>query len=55
MAVMLKDGENPTAPKSTGCLQSVVGVGLGLSLGALAGVVVGLVAGVGIAVILGVL
>jgi hypothetical protein len=52
---MMKDVENDTAPESAGCLRSVVGVGLGLALGALAGIVVGLVAGVGIALILGVL
>ena len=49
------DGEQSTAPKGAGCLQSVVGVGLGLALGALAGIAVGLLAGVGIAMILGVL
>ena len=51
----MKDVENGTAPKSGGCLRSVVGMGLGLALGALAGIVVGLVTGVGIALILGVL
>ncbi len=51
----MKDVENGTAPKSAGCLRSVVGVGLGLALGALVGIFVGLVAGVGIAMILGVL
>jgi hypothetical protein len=50
-----KDGESYTAPHDAGCLRSVVGVGLGLILGALAGIVVGLVAGVGIAMALGVL
>ena len=55
MEAMMKDGENATVPKSAGCLRSVVGVGLGLALGALAGIFVGLVAGVGISMILGVL
>jgi hypothetical protein len=55
MEAMMKDVENGTAPKSAGCLRSVVGVGLGLALGALVGIFVGLVAGVGIAMILGVL
>jgi hypothetical protein len=55
MEAMMKDVENGTAPKSAGCLRSVVGVGLGLTLGALVGIFVGLVAGVGIAMILGVL
>ena len=51
----MNDVENGTAPKSAGCLRSVVGVGFGLALGALAGIAVGLVAGVGIAMIFGVL
>jgi hypothetical protein len=51
----MEDGENGTAPRRAGCLKSVVGVGLGLALGALAGIIVGLVAGVGIAMIVGVL
>jgi hypothetical protein len=51
----MNSGEGNTVPKSTGCLKSVVGVGLGLALGGLAGVGVGLVAGVAIAMILGVL
>jgi len=55
MEAMMKDGENATAARRTGCLRSVVGVGLGLALGALAGIFVGLVAGVSIAMILGVL
>jgi hypothetical protein len=55
MEAVVKDVEDGTAPESAGCIKSVVGVGLGLALGALAGIVVGLVAGVGIAMILGVL
>ena len=55
MEVVLKDGEDVTASKSGGCLQSVASVGLDLALGALVGVVVGSVAGIGIAVVLGVL
>jgi hypothetical protein len=55
MEAKKKDGESRTAPKSAGCLKSVVGVGLGLALGALAGIVVGLVVGIGIAMALGVL
>ncbi len=55
MEAMTKDVADGTAPKSAGCLKSVVGVGLGLALGVLAGIVVGLVAGVGIAMMLGVL
>jgi len=51
----MRDVENSKAPKSAGCVRSVVGVGSGLVLGALAGIAVGLVAGVGIAMILGVL
>ena len=51
----MNDEENSTAPKSAGCLRSVVGVGLGLALGVLAGIVVGAVVGVGIAMILGIL
>jgi hypothetical protein len=41
--------------RSEGCLKSVVGVGLGLALGALSGTVLGLLVGVGIAMALGVL
>jgi hypothetical protein len=55
MEAAMEDVANDAAPKSAGCLRSVVGVGLGLALGALAGIGVGLVAGVGIALILGVL
>ena len=55
MEAMVKDGENATAARCTGCMRSVVGVGLGLALGALAGIFVGLVAGVSIAMVLGVL
>jgi hypothetical protein len=55
MEAIMKDGENGAAPRGAGGFKSVVGVGLGLALGALAGIVVGLVAGVGIAMILGVL
>ena len=55
MEVMTKDAESTTAPRSAGCLKSLVGVGLGLTLGVLAGIVVGLAAGVGIALILGIL
>ena len=51
----MNDVENSTAPKSGGCLQSVVGVGLGLALGVLAGIIVGALVGVGIAMILGIL
>jgi hypothetical protein len=47
--------QNGTARRGTGCLKSVVGVGLGLALGALAGIVTGFIAGVGIAMALGVL
>jgi hypothetical protein len=43
------------APRRAGRLRKIVGVGLGLALGALAGIVVGLAAGVGIAMILGIL
>jgi hypothetical protein len=49
-----QDPDGSTAPKSAGCLRPVVGVGLGLILGALAGIPLGLVAGVVIAMILGV-
>jgi hypothetical protein len=38
-----------------GCLQTVVGVGLGLALGVLAGIFVGLLLGVGIAMVFGIL
>ena len=55
MKAMTNDREKETAPKGAGCSRSVVGMGLGLALGALAGIIVGLVAGVGIALILGVL
>jgi hypothetical protein len=55
MEALMKDRENGTMSKSTGCFGSVVGVGLGLALGALAGIVAGLAGGVGIALILGVL
>ena len=55
METMTNDRETDTAPKSAGSSRSVVGVGLGLALGALAGVVLGLVVGVGIAVLLGIL
>ena len=48
-------GEGSNAPRGAGCVRSVVGVGLGLVLGALAGIAVGLVVGVGIAMALGVL
>jgi hypothetical protein len=41
--------------KATGCVKSVVSVGLGLLLGALAGAVLGLVLGVGIAMLFGVI
>jgi hypothetical protein len=51
----IRDKGNRATPSGVGCLRKVVGVGLGLILGALAGVVVGLVAGVGIAIALGVL
>ena len=55
MEAGMKDRDSRAASRNTGCLKSVVGVGLGLALGGLAGIVVGLVAGVGIAMILGVL
>ena len=55
MEARMEDRESGTASRNTGCLKSVVAVGLGLALGGLAGIVVGLVAGVGIAMILGVL
>ena len=55
MKAMANGPEKETASKGAGCSRSVVGVGLGLALGALAGVVLGLVVGVGIAVVLGVL
>ena len=47
-----QDGENGTAPGSVDGFKSVLSVGCGLALGALAGIVVGLVAGVGLAMIL---
>jgi ABC-type nitrate/sulfonate/bicarbonate transport system permease component len=49
------DRKTGTAPKRAGSLRSVVSVGLGLALGALAGVVLGLLVGAGIAVLLGIL
>jgi hypothetical protein len=49
------DREKDTAPKSAGAARSVVGVGLGLALGALAGVGAGLVVGIGIPLILDIL
>jgi len=52
MEAMVKDGENDAAPRSADGFRSVVGVGCGLALGALAGIVVGSVAGVGLAMIL---
>ena len=52
---MVKDQEKGNAPRKAGRLQKLVGVGLGLALGALAGIIVGLVAGAGIATILGIL
>jgi hypothetical protein len=55
MEAMVKDGENGTVPESAGWFKSVLSVGCGLALGALAGIVVGLVAGVGLAMILRVL
>ena len=55
METMTKDRKTDAAPKRAGSSRSVVGVGLGLALGALAGVVLGLVVGVGIAVLLGIL
>ena len=55
MEAMTNDREEETAPKGVGCLRSVVSVGLGLALGALAGIVAGSVAGVGIAMVLGIL
>ena len=49
-------GEGGGAVKEKrGCLQTAVGVGLGLALGALAGILVGALLGVGIATLLGVL
>jgi hypothetical protein len=51
----IKSGGNSPTPGGVGCLRRVVGVGLGLILGAFAGIIVGLVAGVGIAMILGLL
>ena len=55
MEDMMKDGEKGKTTRGAGCLESIVGMGLGLALGALAGIVVGLVTGVGIAMILGIL
>jgi hypothetical protein len=52
MGAMVQDGDNDTAPGSSGGFQSVLSVGCGLALGALAGIVVGLVAGVGLAMII---
>jgi hypothetical protein len=52
---MTKDPESSTASENAGCLKQVVGVGLGLALGALVGIPVGLASGVVIAMILGVL
>ena len=52
METMVQDGENGTVPKSAGGFKSVLSVGCGLALGALAGVVVGLAAGVGLAMIM---
>jgi hypothetical protein len=52
---MMRDEEKGVMPAKPGRLRKVVGIGLGLALGALAGIVLGLVAGVGIATILGVL
>ena len=46
---------NSATAQNRGCLKSVVGVGLGLFLGALVGIFVGLLVGVGIAMVLGVL
>jgi hypothetical protein len=52
---MAEDREKEVVPKGAGCPRSVVGVGLGLALGALAGIVVGSAVGVAAAVILGIL